>query len=155
MEGYNQKNKTFLPGFVYVIHDGYRNFKIGYTTVNPEIRLKQINRTNVLMPKNCQLVFSCHTDTNAFYLENIIHMSLDQFHVKGEWFSLRTRELVLIYQLFQHFGSVAIHDHWFEVVDDEDIKHYNDNGLYFPALPQFTRVEYDEYWKDNLDFVTF
>jgi hypothetical protein len=135
---YKQANKSWLPGNVYVIDygDGV-TFKIGYTTVDPEVRIKQIARGSVIMPMH--LVMSVHTDTNAFFLENILQMTLDTDHVNGEWFKLDFPKLVEIYQCMSFFGGVQLYDRWYELVP-EDHQKMIDYYVISNNFPRFKRV---------------
>jgi hypothetical protein len=138
----NQPNKIWQHGHVYLIDYGdLKTFKIGYTTIDPSKRIKQIAKYNVIMPM--KLVMSVETYTNAYFLENIIQMALDDYNVLGEWFELDFPMLVNLYRCLAFFGNITLYDHWYKVVPpdyDEFIKH----GVLDNNYPTFTLKEKDK-----------
>jgi len=113
----NQKDKKWLAGYIYLIDYGDgKTFKIGYTTISPEKRLKQIcGKTSVIMPM--KLVLFGETETNCIHLESLLHMVFDKNHVNGEWFRFEFPDLVSFFIALNSFcNNVHIEDRWFEIL---------------------------------------
>lgn len=130
--GYNQPHKKWKTGEVYLIDYGDgKTFKIGFTTLDPITRLKQIMKGNVIMPM--QLVFTCYTDTSCRMLEEMLHMKFDMSHKGGEWFYLEFQDLLDVYRAMDTFGGVMVHDRWYELVPNEFVDKEERDVLYLSA----------------------
>lgn len=140
--GYNQLNKNWRDGYVYVLDYGDgETFKVGHTTGEVEQRIKQISKGNVILPM--RPVMSLLTSTNCYYLENIIQMRLDDQHIRGEWFKLSFVELVELYQILKFFGGVDLHERWYDLVP-KDYEEYINYCAISPNYPIFTKREHQE-----------
>lgn len=149
---HNQPNKNWLHGYVYVIDYGdQETYKIGYTTVDPQSRHAQITKgLPVIMPKTA-LVMSVRTNTNARYLEEILHMKFDDCHIKGEWFQLHFTDLIELYMIVQHLGEVELYDRWFDIVPEDAPLAAKEGSLnWLTSLPHLTKKEKEEF--DNFDW---
>lgn len=134
----NQPYKAWGAGYVYVIDYGNQTtFKIGYTKNLPSTRLKAICGTSVVMPMD--MVFYSQIDTNAYYVEQLLHMSYDGKHHNGEWFDLDFVELTDIAVILQQLGSLEYTDHWYEKVVPTDYMEYIKNYAINPHLVSFTK----------------
>ena len=127
-------DKTF-PGFVYIINYGDGSiFKIGFTILTPETRIKQIAHKDVILPM--QLVMYSYVITNCRYLETLMHLHFEDQRVGGEWFRLDFPRLVEAYQILASFGSVTLCEDWYSLVP-EDYKKFIEYGVVYPLLPRF------------------
>jgi hypothetical protein len=146
---YKQSNKRRLPGYVYLIDFGDgKTFKIGQTKHEPELRLHQIAKGNVIMPM--QLVMEVYTETNCGLLETLLHMNFDNNHIRGEWFRFDFFDLVDIYQAMSSFGGARLHDRWYELVPDGYDK-FIEGGRISSKLPYFDKKEAEIPDFDELD----
>ena len=122
------QDKKWREGYIYIIDYGnQKSFKIGYTTKHPAERLKEISRGTVLMPM--KLVAYAYCTTNAYYLEQLIHMDLDSQYVHGEWFDLdfpRLCDVLLVLSIIG--GIVEYTDHWYDLVVPPDYEEYIKHG---------------------------
>jgi hypothetical protein len=143
----HQPSKRWYPGYVYVIDYGDgKTFKVGSTIGNPEGRLKQIVGSSVIMPMH--LVMAVYTETNCTWLENLVHMQLDNKHISGEWFTLDFVDLVEVYQMLTSFGGVEMYDDWWNLVD-EDYQKYIDHGAISSNMPLFEKLNFYEVFGVN------
>ena len=138
-------------GYVYVINFGDdKSFKIGFTTTEPEERLKSIQRTSVVMPNTMSLVMSSLAH-QPFYLEQILHSKFDTSKIKGEWFELSFPDLVDVYKiLYTVGGDGELHPNWFSLVPN-DYQLYIDNSavtLEFTEL-FFNKKDLEKHKKEN------
>jgi hypothetical protein len=141
---YKQQGKMWQPGYVYVIDygDGV-TFKIGFTTTTPEVRINQIAKGSVIMPMH--LVMSGYTNTNAYFLENLLQMHFDDNHVRGEWFKLDFTRLVELYQSLAAFSvGVKLYDRWYDLVPN-NLDELLDENMITSHVPPFVdkRVKVD------------
>lgn len=152
--------KKWNSGYIYVIDYGDgKTFKIGYTNKEPEMRISQISKMNVIMPMH--LVMSAYIDTNVYYVEQILHMMLDEQHVRGEWFKLDIIDLCEVYELLDRlsFGAVTCEDRWYDEIVPKDYQSYLDHCalgtcVYIPferkkSSCMHNSIVFDDYLTDN------
>lgn len=137
-------------GWVYVVNFGDNTtFKIGFTCSEPEHRLRDIQRSNVVMPNVMSLVMTSFVD-QPFYLERILHSKLSQKNVRGEWFNLSFPDLVDVYKALYSIGNqVDLYDNWFDIVP-KDYQEYINHGAINLDLPLlfFTKKDKEKFNKE-------
>jgi hypothetical protein len=128
MDEYNQPEKKWSPGYIYIIDYGdSETFKIGYTKYHPDQRIKQISKGTVIMPMH--LVLHAQTYLNAYYIEQLLHMMLDDKHVRGEWFKLDFVDICRVLDALIALESyIEYSDRWFDVIVPGDYQKYIDGG---------------------------
>ena len=127
-------NKKWSPGYLYILDYGDgKQFKIGITSNNPELRANQIKRgVGRLLPNpiDAKLVVSLEMETNPYYLEQLLHMQYWTSHVGGEWFELpEVDSLTQLVSYIKPFGILRYYDGWYEMFDDDFVA-YVMNGIY-------------------------
>jgi hypothetical protein len=142
-EEYNQKNKKWKHGYVYVLDYGDgETFKIGSTIHEPEKRLNQICSGTVIMPMHLVMAFEIYT--NCEMVEQLIHMNWDDYHVRGEWFKSDWPAILQLYDMMLKWDCYpAVFDRWYDIVP-EDYEEYTSLKNRTKGSPYFTREEAEE-----------
>jgi hypothetical protein len=137
------ENKKWNEGYVYLIDYGDgEQFKIGMTVHDPEKRLNQIIRgTGLIYPSRieCKLVLSVYVQTNVYYTEQLIHMTMANKHIAGEWFNLSDfRDLSRVAGIMDVLGGVRYYDRWFEIVPKDYLGYVSNYSA--PSTIFYTRT---------------
>lgn len=146
-DGYNQKNKNWIHGHVYVLDYGDgKTFKIGSTIHEPESRAGGITKgLPVIMPK-MELVMSAEIFSNCRMVEQLIHMHFDQYHIKGEWFNLEFIYLLQVHTMLAQFGSPRLYGRWYELIPEDAIEARQEGKFdWLHSLPFLSKDEEDEF----------
>lgn len=117
------KKKKWSPGHLYILDYGDgKQFKIGITTNNPQVRANQITQNSGMLlpnPIGAELVFSLYMDTNPYYLEQLLHMNHFAKHTGGEWFHFEDiTDLVDTVSSILILGEPTYYDRWFDLLED-------------------------------------
>lgn len=126
--------KKWSPGYLYILDYGDgTQFKIGITTKAPKTRADAIKRnsgTLLPLPIDSELVVSLEMDTNPYYLEQLLHMTLADHHVTGEWFKFdNTDELAFLVAMILPFGHLEYFDRWYQLFATDDLFLYVHAGV--------------------------
>jgi hypothetical protein len=90
LDGSFKESVEVAPAFVYVITDG-RYCKVGYTT-NLENRLATLQVGNVNELK-LLTIKGFNSPKEAYLYEQAMHKRLSRYHLRGEWYNLKSIEL--------------------------------------------------------------
>lgn len=140
------QDPTRKSGYVYGIwmitpgkhcRDGSSDIKIGMTR-DPQLRFKQISKTNVKMPYTLRLAFEAWTD-DMVRAERLLHTMLQQYRIDGEWFHIPQEidlALTSLWYIEPFFSSDSLDfretfsGQWYTPHDffQEQIKRFRDGG---------------------------
>lgn len=120
------QNKKWSPGYLYILDYGDgKQFKVGITTKSPKTRADAIQRNAGMLlplPIESELIISLEMDTNPYYLEQLLHMTLADKHIGGEWFMFDDLgELAELVSIIKPFGILEYFDRWYDIFASDDV----------------------------------
>ena len=118
----DMQKKRWEYGYVYLIDYGDgKQFKIGKTKNDPKKRTASIKSGSGLLypePLDVKLVASIAIFSNAYFVEQLLHMEFAEYHRAGEWFLFDNYMTFLdvVSRMKDYSNDIELYDRWYEMV---------------------------------------